>query len=93
MAFYSLCTSYLNKSMEDIRDYFNSLLQQYGSVDIAESEFKREIHEDHDLRELYREYCHEVGSSEKNGFFDYCEEYLETQNTVWDNLKDEYDDE
>ena len=79
--------------MEDITDFFNSMLRQYGSVDIAEAEFKKQLHEDADLHESYRGWCHEVGSSEKNGFMDYCEEYLESQESIWDNLKDEYYDE
>lgn len=79
--------------MEDITDFFNEMLRQYGSVDIAEAEFKKQLHENEQLHEQYREWCHEVGSSEKNGFLDYCEEYLESQDSIWDNLKDEYDDE
>lgn len=78
--------------MEHITDRFNDLLREYGSVDIAEAEFKKMIHEDHDLRASYREWCHEVGSSEKRGFFDYCEEYFESQDSIWENLKDEYED-
>lgn len=78
---------------EHITDFFNNLLQEYGSIDIAEAEFKKQLHEDSSLRESYRECCHEVGSSEKRGFLDYCEEYLESQESIWDNLKDEYEDE
>ncbi|MCM1522431.1 MAG: hypothetical protein NC039_07245 [Muribaculaceae bacterium] len=77
----------------EITDYFNSLLEEYGSIDIAEAEFKKQIHEDPELKAQYREWCHEVGSSEKNGFMDYCEEYFESQDNIWDNLKDEYEDE
>lgn len=79
--------------MKHITDFFNEMLQEYGSIDIAEAEFKKQLHEDTDLRDSYREWCHEVGSSEKNGFMDYCEEYFESQDSIWDNLKDEYDDE
>lgn len=79
--------------MEHITDYFRSLLDEYGSVDIAEAEFKKQIHEDSELRARYREWCHEVGSTEKNGFMDYCDEFFDSQETIWDNLKDEYDDE
>lgn len=79
--------------MEHITEYFNDILKQYGSIDIAEAEFKKQIHEDNELRNLYREWCHEVGSTEKNGFMDYCEEYLASQDSIWDNLKDEYEDE
>ena len=79
--------------MNDITDLFNGMLQQYGSVDIAEAEFKKMIHEDPEIRNQYRDWCHEVGSSEKRGFLDYCEEYLESQESIWDNLKDDFEDE
>lgn len=79
--------------MDDITDLFNDMLHQYGSVDIAEAEFKKMIHEDPDVRQQYRDWCHEVGSSEKRGFLDYCEEYLESQESIWDNLKDDFEDE
>lgn len=77
---------------DDIRDYFDAMLQQYGSIDIAEAEFKKQIHEDRELHDRYRQWCHEVGSTEKNGFFDYCDEYLDSQDSIWDNLKDAYED-
>ncbi|MCM1075846.1 MAG: hypothetical protein NC411_00620 [Bacteroides sp.] len=79
--------------MEHITDLFNELLQHCGSTDIAEAEFKKLIHEDAELRAKYREWCDEVGSSEKRGFFDYCEEYFDSQDSIWDNLKDDYEDE
>ena len=78
--------------MEDITDYFISLLQEHRSVDIAEAEFKRAIVEDDELRAEYRQWCHEVGNSEKYGFVDFCKEYLEDQDQVWQSLS-EYDDE
>lgn len=78
--------------MDDIISVFNSYLSQYHSTDIAEAEFKKAIHEDPDLRACYRQWCDEVGSSEKNGFFDYCEEYMDSQNDVWNTLNN-YDEE
>ncbi len=79
--------------MKDITEIFNEILTQYRSVDIAEAEFKKMIHEDHELHEEYREWCHAVGSSEKRGFIDYCEEYIDSQNSVWDTLNDYNDEE
>ncbi|MCM1354951.1 MAG: hypothetical protein NC212_00925 [Staphylococcus sp.] len=79
--------------MEDITVLFNDLLNQYGSTDIAEAEFKKRVHEDPELKACYREWCDEVGSSEKRGFLDYCEEYFDSQDSIWDNLKDDYEDE
>lgn len=78
--------------MNEIEQLFNSYLSQFKSVDIAEAEFKKDMHADPDMRSKYREWCREVGSTEKNGFYDYCEEYLRDQNSVWDTLSD-YNDE
>lgn len=78
--------------MDDIISIFNNYLSQYSSVDIAESEFKKAIHEDSELRAIYKEWCHVVGSTEKNGFFDYADEYMESQDDVWNTLND-YSDE
>ncbi len=74
--------------MDDITTIFNNYLQQYGSTDIAEAEFKKSIHEDTELKKQYRQWCDEVGSTEKNGFFDYCEEYLSSQDDIWNSLSD-----
>ncbi|MCM1032853.1 MAG: hypothetical protein NC405_03765 [Odoribacter sp.] len=77
--------------MEDITDYFISLLQEHHSVDIAEAEFKRVIADDDELHALYRQWCHQEGDSEKNGFINFCREYLDDRNEVWESLND-YDE-
>lgn len=78
--------------METITDLFDDMLRQYGSTDIAEAEFKKLIHEDPEIKAQYRQWCDEVGSSEKRGFLDYCEEYFDSQESIWDNLKDDDDE-
>ena len=74
--------------MKDITDIIIDVLQQAGSVDMAEAEFKKMIGVDEDLHKAYREWCHEVGNNERNGFVDFCEEYLSDREEVWDNLSD-----
>jgi len=76
---------------ENITDYFISIIHQTPTIDMAESEFKRALADDDELRRDYREWCQEVGSTEKRGFLDFCEEYVDGQNEVWDSLKD-YDE-
>lgn len=78
--------------MEDIRDLFVDVLNQAGGVDMAEAEFKKMIGEDDELHKQYRQWCHENGSSERMGFMDFCEEYLNERDEAWDALND-YDDE
>ncbi len=77
--------------MTDITELFLQIIHQYKSVDIAEAEFKKMLHEDADLREQYREWCDAVGSSEKMGFLDYCDEYMDSQESIYDTLND-YDE-
>ncbi len=78
-------------SYEDITEVFNNLLKHFDSVDVAEAEFKKMIHEEPELKALYKEWCRNNGSTEKNGFHDYTEEYLDSQDSVWESLND-YDD-
>lgn len=78
--------------MIDIAAVFTHYLEQYDSVDIAESEFKKDMHEDAELKNAYREWCHEVGSTEKRGFMDFCDEYLDNKNDIWDSLSSDYDE-
>lgn len=80
--------TYLKLLMEDIETYFVDLLNQHRSVDIAESEFKKILAEDPNLRKRYSEWCHEVGSSERDGFRDFCEEYRDNQDSIWESLTD-----
>lgn len=77
---------------QDITEFFISIIKQTPTLDMAESEFKRAIADDDELRQNYRQWCHENGSSEKRGFLDFCEEYVDGQNEVWDSLTD-YDEE
>lgn len=83
----SLTESYIAR-MNDITDIFIRYIKEYGSVDIAESEFKKHLHEDLNMKRQYQNWCHESGYTEKNGFNDWAYEYLESQNEVWNNLND-----
>lgn len=74
--------------MDNFTDLFHDLLQSCGSVDIAEAEFKRMIADSPELRAEYRRWCSEYGYTERRGFLDYAEEYLDEQNSKWDTLTD-----
>lgn len=78
--------------MIDITEYFKSLLTESRSVDIAEREFKRALADDDTLRDAYKEWCEDEGYTEKDGFSDFCHEYIESRNEMWDSLTD-YDNE
>ncbi|MBP3534384.1 MAG: hypothetical protein J6J53_00070 [Muribaculaceae bacterium] len=77
--------------MEELTNLFDELLRSHGSVDVAESEFKRLMADDSELHDIYRQWCDEHGHTERHGFLDYAEEYIANQNSVWDSLRDDYE--
>ena len=76
----------------NITEYFINLINESPSLDIAEAEFKRNVAHDDNLKEAYREWCENEGYVERSGFADFCHEYIENRNELWDSLND-YDDE
>lgn len=77
--------------MSELLNTFDELLRSYGSVDMAEAEFKRLLADDNELHDAYRQWCDENGHTERHGFLDYAEEYIANQNSVWDSLNDDFD--
>ncbi|MCH4156694.1 MAG: hypothetical protein LKF31_10365 [Muribaculaceae bacterium] len=69
-----------------ISELLQSLLDQYSSVDMAESEFKRMLNEDDELKKAYFDWCEELGYSPKTGYSEYVEEIFESQDSIWDSL-------
>lgn len=76
---------------DDITQLFDDLLQQWRSIDMAEAEFRKMVAEDNDLHRIYSQWCSDNGSSERRGFLDYCEEYLDRENSVWGTLDNDFD--
>lgn len=79
------------ENLNDITAYFVSLIESHGSIDVAEAEFKRLLSEDNDLRSEYRQWCDENGTTERHGFNDFVQEYLEGREAKW-SIFDEYSD-
>lgn len=77
--------------MTDLEETIITFLRTHGSIDIAEHEFKKSISEDADLKAEYKEWCDEAGYTERHGFREFAEEYLENIDSVWDSLSD-YDE-
>lgn len=76
---------------EDITEFFRNLIQQSGSYDIAMAEFRRMVGEDPELRMRYLEWCESNGYSERDGFNSFCDEHIDSQDSIWDSLND-YDE-
>ena len=77
--------------MLDITELFDSLLEQTGSIDMAESDFKRMLVDDSSLRRRYKEWCMENDTTERYGFLDFCKERLERQDDGWGIFQEDED--
>ena len=44
--------------------------------------------DDNDLRNEYKDWCEEMGYSERKGFSEYAEEYISNREEKWDSLTD-----
>ncbi|MDE6263122.1 MAG: hypothetical protein K2M09_07470 [Muribaculaceae bacterium] len=77
--------------MKNITDLFIELLKTFRSIEPANREFRRLIDEDSDLKARYAEWCESEGYSERDGFREFAEEYIENQSSIWDTLTD-YDE-
>lgn len=76
---------------KDITDFFVSLIESNGAIDVAEAEFKRIVADDDELREQYKQWCDDTGTTERHGFSDFAAEYMENHDAIWDSLND-YDE-
>lgn len=77
--------------MNDLGEFFKDLLMTHRSVDIAEAEFRRMLDDDDELKADYKSWCEELGYTEKRGFKDFSEEYLDSRDSIWESLND-YDE-
>ena len=77
----------------DIQKYLTGLIQEAGSIDIAEAEFKRNLADDDCLKDAYRRWCDEEGYSERSGYSDFFQEFIEGHNEMWNSLSDYDEDE
>ncbi len=74
--------------MYDIPTLIHDLLLQFGSVDIAESEFKRMVNEDDELKNEFKRWCEEFGYKERNAFRNYCQDYIQDHESIFDTLSE-----
>ena len=75
----------------DIIEIFEHVLHDARSLDMAESEFKRLLLDDPDIKQAYKEWCSEQDTTEKRGFIDYCDRRFDEEESCWEALEDEYE--
>lgn len=76
--------------MIEIEKIFDSIVSQNRSADTAESDFKKMINEDRELKKAYKEWCAENGYTTKYGFLEYCNKFMDEEQSKW-NVFQDYD--
>lgn len=74
--------------MIHITELMDSLIAQHRSIDVAESEFRKYLLDDDVLRHDYKEWCRREGYTERRGFIEYCNAYIDREQDLWDVLDD-----
>lgn len=77
--------------MDNITELFDSILDQAGSLDMAESDFKRMLLDDADMHRVYRRWCSEHDTTERHGFLEYGRERNERREGGWDIFSEDED--
>lgn len=77
--------------MDNLTELFDSIMEQAGSLDMAESDFKRMLIDDPVLHRTYRQWCYEQGTTERYGFMEYGREHMEHRNGGWNIFQEDED--
>ena len=76
------------KNMNDITDILRELLDRYSNTPELDMEFERMMREDEEFVKDYTEWCEENGLNVKDGYRDFINEIIESQDSYWDNYQE-----
>ena len=74
--------------MNDISDLLRELLDRYSNTPELDQEFERMRREVDGFNDDYVEWCEENGYSVKDGYRDFIDEIVESQDSYWDNYQE-----
>ena len=70
--------------MRDVTEIMQAFYAKHNDLVISEKRFHETLELDKQLKELYREWCEDMGVSERKGFRNYIEN--QEQDTIWDSM-------
>ena len=71
--------------MNDISEILRELLDRFSNTPELDQEFERMRREVDGFNDDYVEWCEENGYSVKDGYRDFIDEIVESQDSYWDN--------
>ena len=74
--------------MNDISEILRELLDRFSNTPERDQEFERMRREVDGFNDDYVEWCEENGYSVKDGYRDFIDEIVESQDSYWDNYQE-----
>ncbi len=74
--------------MNDISEILRELLDRFSNTPELDQEFERMRREVDGFNDDYVEWCDENGYSVKDGYRDFIDEIVESQDSYWDNYQE-----
>ena len=75
-------------NMNDISDLLRELLDRYSNTLELDQEFERLRREKEGFEEEYANWCEENGYTIKDGYRDFINEIVESQDSYWDSYQE-----
>ncbi len=70
--------------MNEISDILRELLDRYSNTPELDEEFERMLREEEGFEQEYAVWCEDNGYTFKDGYRDYLNEIIESQDSYWD---------
>ncbi|MBP3737495.1 MAG: hypothetical protein IJ775_02300 [Muribaculaceae bacterium] len=74
--------------MNDISEILRALLDRYSNTSELDSEFHDMLRDDEQLNADYAQWCDERGYNVRNGYRDFINEIVESQDSIWDDYRE-----
>ena len=74
--------------MNDISEILRALLDRYSNTSELDTEFQDMLRDDKQLKADYEQWCEELGYNVRDGYREFINEIVESQDSIWDNYRE-----
>lgn len=74
--------------MNDISELLRELLDKHGNTDQLDMEFQMLLQSDDELKSEYKTWCNAHGYHRRDGYRNFVNELVDSQETIWDNYRE-----
>lgn len=74
--------------MNDISEILRALLDKHSNTSELDEEFQDMLRYDEQLKDDYAAWCDDHGYKQNNGYREFINEIVESQDSLWDNYRE-----